>query len=98
MLRAGGSGLLLLSSYGAIHPIDLDVGQSYMVDTGHLVSFTAGMDFNVRSIGGVRSTLFSGEGLVVDLTGPGRIYMQTRSEDAFLSWLAPNMPEQNGQQ
>ena len=89
MLRARGSGLLILSSYGAIHPIDLEVGQRYTVDSGHLVSFTEGMGFNVRTIGGARSTLFSGEGLVVDLTGPGRVYMQTRSEDAFLTWLNP---------
>jgi len=87
MLRARGSGLLILSSYGAIHPIDLQAGQRYTVDTGHLVSFTEGIGFNVRMIGGVRATLFSGEGLVVDLTGPGRVYMQTRSTDAFLSWL-----------
>ncbi|MBN1202128.1 MAG: TIGR00266 family protein [Anaerolineae bacterium] len=95
MLRARGSGLLLLSSYGAIHPIDLEADQRYTVDTGHLVSFTEGMGFRVRSVGGVRSTLFSGEGLVVDLTGPGRVYMQTRSEDAFLSWLVPHMPQRN---
>ncbi|MBN1681123.1 MAG: TIGR00266 family protein [Anaerolineae bacterium] len=92
MLRVGGMGLLLLSSYGAIHPIELEPGQRYTVDTGHLVAFSDGMGFRVRSIGGVRSTLFSGEGLVVDLTGPGRVYIQTRSEDAFLSWLAPNLP------
>jgi uncharacterized protein (TIGR00266 family) len=91
MLRARGTGQLLLSSYGAIHAIELDAGHSYTVDTGHLVSFTDGMGFRVRSVGGVRSTLFSGEGLVVDLTGPGRVYMQTRSEDAFLSWLIPNI-------
>jgi uncharacterized protein (TIGR00266 family) len=98
MLRARGTGLLILSSYGAIHPVDLAPGQRYTVDTGHLVSFNEGMGFRVRSIGGVRSTLFSGEGLVVDLTGPGRIYMQTRSEDAFLSWLVPNMPRNDEEQ
>ena len=99
MLRVSGTGLALLSSYGAIHPLELPPGQRYTVDTGHLVAFTEGMGFNVRAIGGMRSTLFSGEGLVVDLTGPGRIYMQTRSEDAFLSWLGPNMqhgPEHGG--
>jgi uncharacterized protein (TIGR00266 family) len=93
MLRAGGEGLLLLSSYGAIHPVDLAPGQSYTIDPGHLVSFSDGMWFRVRCFGSLRSTLFSGEGLVIDLTGPGRIYMQTRSEDAFLAWLAPNMPQ-----
>jgi len=89
MLRARGTGLLILSSYGAIHPIDLAAGQRYTIDTGHLVSFSEGLGFNVRPVGGLRSTVFSGEGLVVDLTGPGRVYMQTRSSDAFLTWLLP---------
>lgn len=98
MLRARGEGLLILSSYGAIHPIDLAPGQRYTIDTGHLVSFSEGMGFRVRPAGGVRSTLLSGEGLVVDLTGPGRVYMQTRSEDAFLAWLAPNLRPQEPQE
>ena len=37
--------------------------------------------------------LFSGEGLVVDLNGPGRVLLQTRSSDAFLSWLIPKLPK-----
>lgn len=91
MLRAQGYGLLILASYGAIHPIELVVGQRYTVDTGHLVAFTQGMGFSVRPIGGLRPTVLGGEGLVVDLTGPGRVYIQTRSEDAFLAWLSPTV-------
>jgi uncharacterized protein (AIM24 family) len=74
--------------------VDLGPGQGYTVDTGHLVAFTEGVGFNVRRIGGLKSTLFSGEGLVVDLTGPGKVFMQTRSEDAFLSWLVPKLPKE----
>jgi uncharacterized protein (TIGR00266 family) len=92
LLRISGNGLLLLSSYGAIHEMSLPTGQRFTVDTGHLVSFTEGMTFNVRRIGGMKSTLFSGEGLVVDLTGPGNLMVQTRSQDAFLSWLIPKLP------
>lgn len=93
MLRATGSGQLIVGSYGAIHDVALGDGQSYTVDTGHLVAFTADMGFRVRRVGGLRSTLLSGEGLVVDLTGPGRVLMQTRSADAFLSWLLPRLPK-----
>ncbi len=93
MLRASGTGTLLLSSYGAIHEMEIEAGQMYTVDTGHLVAFAEGMGFKVRRIGGLKSTLFSGEGLVVDLTGPGRVLLQTRSEDAFLSWLIPKLPK-----
>ncbi len=53
---------------------------------------TEGMDFRVRKVGGLKSTLFSGEGLVVDLTGPGRLLMQSRSTDQFLAWLIPQLP------
>ncbi len=94
LLKVSGTGTLLLSSYGAIHEVDLAPGQSYTVDTGHLVAFTEGVGFNVRRIGGLKSTLFSGEGLVVDLTGPGKVFMQTRSEDDFLSWLIPKLPKE----
>ncbi len=93
MLKASGTGTLILSSYGAIHEKELATGESYTVDTGHLVAFTEGMGFKVRRIGGLKSTLFSGEGLVVDLTGPGKIFIQTRSEDAFLTWLIPKLPK-----
>jgi uncharacterized protein (TIGR00266 family) len=93
MLRASGSGKLVLSSYGAIHRLELEPGEGYTVDTGHLVAFTEGMGFNVRAVGGIKSTLFSGEGLVVDLTGPGQVLLQTRSSDAFLSWLIPRLPK-----
>jgi uncharacterized protein (TIGR00266 family) len=96
MLRIAGRGELVLSSYGAIHAIDLQPGQTYTVDTGHMVAWTEGISYNVRKVGNWKSTLFSGEGLVCDLTGPGRIYLQTRSMDAFLGYLIPKLPTQNG--
>lgn len=95
MLKAGGRGKILMSSYGAIHEVALAAGQVFTVDTGHLVAFTESLGFNVRRVGGIKSTLFSGEGLVVDLTGPGRLLMQTRSASSFLSWLLPKLPKSN---
>ena len=95
MLRIAGQGDLVLSSYGAIHAVDLQPGQTYTVDTGHMVAWTEGIQYAVRKVGSWKSTFFSGEGLVCDLTGPGRIYLQTRSQDAFLGWLIPKLPTQN---
>jgi len=95
LLKVSGTGTLILSSYGAIHELSLAAGQSYTIDTGHLVAFSQGMGFNVRTIGGIKSALFSGEGLVVDLTGPGTVLLQTRSESAFLGWLIPKLPKQS---
>lgn len=92
MLKASGAGTLIISSYGAIHEKNLAAGEKFSVDTGHLVAFTAGISFNLRSVGGIKSSLFSGEGMVVDLTGPGRVLLQTRSQDAFIAWLIPQLP------
>lgn len=93
LLKCSGTGQLFLSSYGAIHEIELAQGQKYCVDTGHMVAWGEGVGYNVKRVGGLKSTLFSGEGLVCELTGPGKIYLQSRSADAFLSWLIPQLPK-----
>jgi len=58
----------------------------------YMVAFDATMGYHVRTVGGLKQTLFSGEGLVVDLTGPGTIYMQTRNFGAFVNYLVPKLP------
>ena len=93
MLRVQGNGKMIVSSFGAIHEITLAAGQSYTIDTGHLVALSESMPFKTRSIGGMKTFLFSGEGFVVDLTGPGKVLIQTRSQDQFLSWLIPKLPK-----
>ena len=94
MLRVRGTGTLIVSSYGAIHPLELEAGQEYIVDTGHLVTFEEQIGFKVKKVSGWKSTLFSGEGLVVELTGPGKVTLQSRSQDSFLAWLIPQLPKQ----
>ena len=96
MLKISGSGTVFLSSYGAIHEVTLEAGQTYTVDTGHIVSFAEGVGYNVKRVGGMKSTFFSGEGLVVELTGPGTITIQSRSTDALLAWLIPHLPDKSG--
>lgn len=94
MLRVSGHGTLIVSSYGAIHPMELAADQSYVVDSGHLVTFDENIDYKVKKVAGWKSTLFSGEGLVVELSGPGKLTLQSRSQDSFLSWLIPKIPKQ----
>jgi uncharacterized protein (TIGR00266 family) len=95
MLRCAGSGTLITSSFGAIHKTTLAPGRRYTIDTGHIVAFDAHMPYSVRKVGSWKSTIFGGEGLVVDFTGPGDVYLQTRSPEAFLGWLIPHIPKSN---
>jgi uncharacterized protein (TIGR00266 family) len=92
LLKMTGTGDLLISSYGAIHEIDLEPDQKLIVDTGHVVAFGEGLGYEVHKVGGWKQTILSGEGLVVHLTGPGRALLQTRSAHAMAGWLAPLLP------
>jgi uncharacterized protein (TIGR00266 family) len=96
LLRATGSGDVLVSSYGAIHRVEIAPDRPYVVDTGHVVAFSQGVEFNVRRVGGWKSTMLSGEGLVCEFRGSGHLLMQTRSTQAFLSWLIPRLPKATG--
>ena len=96
LLRASGHGEVILSSYGAIHKVMIGSGQPYRVDTGHVVAFGQGLEFQVERVGGWKSTLLSGEGLVCTFRGSGPLYLQTRSTQAFLSWLIPRIGSRPG--
>lgn len=91
-LRINGKGDLFISSFGAIHEMSLGPGEEVRVDTGNLVAFQQGITYSVERIGGLKSTLLSGEGLVLKLKGPGKIYIQTRHVGSFVGWLYPMLP------
>lgn len=95
VLKVSGHGEVLVSSYGAIESRELGAGEQITVDTGHMVAWSEGVNYQVRKVGNWKSTMLSGEGLVVDLTGPGVIYTQSRSPEAFLGWLIPKLPSNN---
>ena len=95
LLKVSGQGKLVAGCYGAIEERLLQPGQKYTIDTGHIVGFEGSVGFNVKRVGGWKSTILSGEGLVVELSGPGRVLMQTRSEEAFLGWLLPKIPSKS---
>ncbi|HEY3367841.1 MAG TPA: TIGR00266 family protein [Symbiobacteriaceae bacterium] len=93
LLRVQGHGLLLFNTYGALHSKQLGAGERYIVDTDHVVAFSDGIGFAVKkAAAGWFASVASGEGLVCEFTGPGLIYMQTRSEAALVNWLIPKMP------
>ena len=95
LLRLSGDGPVWLSSYGAIEERQVGAGETFTVDTGHVVAFRD-VQWDVRRVGGLKSTLFSGEGLVSDFTGPGTVWLQTRSPDAFVAWMAGKLPARGG--
>jgi uncharacterized protein (TIGR00266 family) len=96
VIRASGSGQLVLAAYGAVDVHDLNPGEGLTIDTGHLVSYDETMPTRIRKAAvGMMSTLKSGEGLVMDIQGPGRVVTQSRNPSAFTSWIASLLPSNN---
>ena len=92
VLRCSGAGDMLVSSYGAIVDRQLQPGEVFTVDTGHIVAFDEGVTYAVRKVGNWKSTILGGEGLVTDFTGPGRVLLQTRSAQELIDWLTVSLP------
>jgi uncharacterized protein (TIGR00266 family) len=87
-----GSGRLFIHSGGTIVPFTLAAGERLKVDTGCLVALDSSVDYDIVRVGGIKTSLFGGEGLFfAALTGPGRVWLQTlpfsrladRIHDAF---------------
>ncbi len=92
LLRCTGQGDMLVSSYGALIEREIAAGDSYTIDTGHIVAFHEGMKYEVHKAGNWKSTVLGAEGLVTEFTGPGKIWLQTRSPQDLLGWLKANLP------
>ena len=98
LLSVTGTGLLLISSFGAIHRKKLRQGEQYVVDTGHLVAWEGHMQYNLRKAAksGFFRSFLSGEGMVAEFAGPGELLIQTRNLAAFAGLLKPFFPSQSG--
>ncbi len=92
LLRCGGQGDLLMSAYGAIRYVELVPGETMTLDTGHVVAFDDSVQYKVRKAGSWKSTILGGEGLVTDFTGPGRVWLQTRSSSDLVQWIQSKLP------
>ena len=91
--KISGSGTLFINSYGAIIQKDLDPGEKYIVDTGHIVAFEESATFQIKKAAkGIFSTLASGEGFVCEFTGPGKIWIQTRNISSFVQLMQKLLP------
>jgi uncharacterized protein (TIGR00266 family) len=93
LVRASGSGQVAAACYGAADVVDLAAGEQMVLDSGHLVAYTDGITFTTRKAAkGIMNTLKSGEGLVMEFTGPGRVWKQTRNPQEFIGWLTESLP------
>lgn len=89
-IECSGSGDLFYNAYGHIYEVEVD--GEFVVDTGHLVGFSGELEWQVTRVGSWKSTLFSGEGLVMRFSGRGKLLLQTRSDGGLVGWLTRLLP------
>lgn len=78
MEKIEGDGMAFLHAGGFVQQKDLQPGETLKIDTGCLVGFTAGIDYDIQFIGGIKNSLFGGEGLFfATLRGPGKVWIQS---------------------
>lgn len=93
MQKVEGDGLAFCHAGGHIIERELKPGESLRIDTGCIVAYTSGIDFDIKFVGGIKNTLFGGEGVFFAvLTGPGKVWLQTLP----ISRLASRMMQYGG--
>ena len=89
----GAGGTVFFDSYGAIKKLDVDSGEELVVDTGHVVAFTDGVEYSIGKVGGIRSLIAGGEGLVMKFRGRGQVWVQSRNMLGLAERLIPFLPK-----
>ncbi|MFB6133702.1 MAG: TIGR00266 family protein [Halanaeroarchaeum sp.] len=91
-LHLVGSGPAFLAGYGGIETRTLSRGDRLTANAGHVIAFT-GVSHELETVDGLKSAVFDDEGVVSRFRGPGTVWLQTRSHDAHLAWLQPQLSE-----
>ncbi len=78
MEKLEGDGMAFMHASGFVKERELQPGELLKIDTGCIVGFTATVDYDIQFVGGIKNTLFGGEGLFyAALRGPGKVWIQS---------------------
>ncbi|MBP7389144.1 MAG: TIGR00266 family protein [Chitinophagales bacterium] len=97
MQKLEGDGLAFVHAGGHIIERTLQPGEVLHIDTGCVVAYTKDVDFDIQMVGGVRNTLFGGEGFFFAvLRGPGKVWLQTLPISRLASRIIQYAPQTGG--
>lgn len=99
MQKLEGDGMAFVHAGGHVFEKQLAQGEMIKIDTGCLVAFTQHIQYDIQFVGGIRNTIFGGEGLFfATLRGPGKVWIQTlpisRLASRILSYGTTNRKEE----
>ena len=95
MLKTIGSGEIFVNAWGGILETKLQAGEKMILDNYQLVALSSTASYRVTKHGSFKTTLFGGEALVMEIIGPGTVYIQTKNVMEFVRALLPFLPKRN---
>lgn len=99
MQKLEGDGMAFVHAGGHVTEKELQAGEILKIDTGCIVAFTQEIHYDIQFVGGIKNTLFGGEGVFfATLQGPGKVWIQTlpisRLASRILSFATSNRKEE----
>ncbi len=99
MQKLEGDGMAFLHAGGTIMKRQLEPGETLQVDTGCVVAFEPSVQFDIQQAGGIKTSLFGGEGLFLAvLQGPGKIWLQSLPFSRLAGRMLQAAPQRGGSQ
>jgi len=95
MLKTVGKGEIFVNGWGGIVSAQLQPGERMILDNYQLVALSSTAEYRVTKHGSFKTTLFGGEALVLEIKGPGTVYMQTKNLMEFVRALIPFLPKRH---
>ncbi|MFV5690582.1 TIGR00266 family protein [Flavobacterium sp. LT1R49] len=97
MQKVEGDGLAFVHTGGTLAKKELAAGEILKVDTGCIVGFTKDVDYDIEFIGGIKNSIFGGEGLFyATLRGPGTVYIQSLPFSRLADRIIASAPKAGG--
>ena len=97
MQKLEGDGMAFIHAGGTLAKKELAAGQVLKVDTGCFVGFTRDVHYDIEFIGGIRNSVFGGEGLFfATLRGPGTVYIQSLPFSRLADRIIASAPKSGG--
>jgi len=95
MLKTIGTGDIFINAWGGIIKTKLNSGEKMTVDNYQLVALSSTASYRVTKHGNFKTTLFGGEALVMEIIGPGTVYIQTKNVMEFVRSIIPFLPKRH---
>jgi uncharacterized protein (TIGR00266 family) len=99
MQKLEGDGMAFVHAGGTIIERTLHPGESLKIDTGCLVAFTKDVHYDIKFVGGIKNTLFGGEGVFfAQISGPGKVWIQSLPFSRLADRVMASAPNYGGKQ